>query len=89
MTIGNEIGLRVLGRFQEMGHQAVIILGDFTTRVGDPSGRDKTRPTLSTEQIRENGRGWLDQIRSVLDVESAEVRHNGEWLSPEEVASQL
>ncbi|MHC4849436.1 MAG: tyrosine--tRNA ligase [Planctomycetota bacterium] len=80
VTIGNEIGLRVLGRFQEMGHQAVIILGDFTTRVGDPSGRDKTRPTLSTEQIRENGRGWLDQIRSVLDVESAEVRHNGEWL---------
>ncbi|MHC4938609.1 MAG: tyrosine--tRNA ligase, partial [Planctomycetota bacterium] len=80
VTIGNEIGLRVMGRFQEMGHQAVIILGDFTTRVGDPSGRDKTRPTLSIEQIRANGEGWLDQIRSVLDVDAAEVRYNSEWL---------
>ena len=64
VTIGNEIGLRVLGRFQELGHHAVIILGDFTTRVGDPSGRDKTRPTLTADQIRANGAGWLDQIRN-------------------------
>jgi len=80
VTIGNEIGLRVLGRFQELGHTAVIILGDFTTRVGDPSGRDKTRPNLTREQIEANGAGWLEQIGSVLDVGAAEVRSNSEWL---------
>jgi len=80
VTIGNEIGLRVMGRFQEMGHTPVVILGDFTTRVGDPSGRDKTRPTLTAEQIGDNEAGWLDQMRMIFDVDSAEVHHNSEWL---------
>ena len=81
VTIGNEIGLRILGRFQELGHVAVLILGDFTTLVGDPSGRDKTRPVLTPEKIRANSATWLDQIGKVLDVGAAEVRRNSEWLS--------
>lgn len=80
VTIGNEIGLRVLGRFLELGHGAVLILGDFTTRVGDPSGKDKTRPTLTTEQIAANEASWLAQIGKVFDISKAEVRHNSEWL---------
>ena len=82
VTIGNEIGLRVLGRFQELGHVPVVILGDFTTRVGDPSGRDKTRPPLTAEQIAENEAGWLDQMRTIFDVDAGEVLHNSDWLAP-------
>jgi tyrosyl-tRNA synthetase len=80
VTIGNDIGLRLLGRFLAMGHVPVLILGDFTTLVGDPSGRDKTRPPLDREQIAANEATWLDQIRQVFDVGKAEVRHNSEWL---------
>jgi tyrosyl-tRNA synthetase len=78
--IGNEIGLRVLARFQELGHLPILILGGFTAQVGDPSGRDKSRPTLTAGRVAENERTWLDQIGTVLDVSGAEVRHNSEWL---------
>lgn len=81
VTIGNEIPLRILGRFQELGHTVVLILGDFTTLVGDPSGRDKTRPELTVEEVERNGATWLEQIDRVLDVSKAEVRRNSEWLS--------
>ncbi|HEX5136834.1 MAG TPA: tyrosine--tRNA ligase [Planctomycetota bacterium] len=80
VTIGNEIPLRVLGRFQELGHTAVLILGDFTALVGDPSGKDKTRPILTAEQVARNGATWLNQIGKVFDVSRAEVRKNSEWL---------
>ncbi|MGH7162350.1 MAG: tyrosine--tRNA ligase [Planctomycetota bacterium] len=80
VTIGNEIPLRILGRFQQLGHLPVLILGDFTTLVGDPSGRDRTRPTLTREQVEANGETWLEQIGNVLDVSRAEVRRNSEWL---------
>jgi tyrosyl-tRNA synthetase len=80
VTIGNEIPLRILGRFQELGHVAILILGDFTTLVGDPSGKDKTRPVLTPEQVEANGATWLQQIGRVFDVSRAEVRRNGEWL---------
>jgi tyrosyl-tRNA synthetase len=81
VTIGNEIPLRILGRFQELGHTAVLILGDFTTLVGDPSGRDKTRPVLTPEEVERNGATWLGQIGKVFDVSRAEVRRNSEWLA--------
>ncbi len=80
VTIGNEIPLRILGRFQELGHKAVLILGDFTALVGDPSGRDKTRPILTAEDVARNGETWLAQIGNVFDVSKAEVRRNSEWL---------
>ena len=80
VTIGNEIQLRNLRRFQELGHVPVLILGDFTTLVGDPSGRDKSRPLLTPEQVEANERTWQDQIGTVLDLTRVEIRHNSEWL---------
>jgi len=82
VTIGNAIPLRILGRLQELGHTAVLILGDFTTRIGDPSGKDKTRPVLTREQIARNEETWLGQIAAILDIERAEIRHNSEWMEP-------
>jgi tyrosyl-tRNA synthetase len=80
VTIGNEIQLRNLRRFQELGHVPVLILGDFTTLVGDPSGRDKSRPQLTREQVAKNEQTWQDQIGGVLDLARVEIRHNSEWL---------
>ncbi|MHC4729560.1 MAG: tyrosine--tRNA ligase [Planctomycetota bacterium] len=80
VTIGNEIQLRNLQRFQELGHVPVLILGDFTTLVGDPSGRDKSRPQLTREQVAANEQTWQDQIGTVLDLARVEIRHNSEWL---------
>ncbi|MHC4548135.1 MAG: tyrosine--tRNA ligase [Planctomycetota bacterium] len=81
VTIGNEIPLRILARFQELGHLPVLILGDFTTLVGDPSGRDKTRPVLTRADVERNSATWLDQISRVLDPSRAEVCRNSAWLS--------
>ncbi len=79
--IGNGIGLWNLRKLQDIGHQAVLILGDFTALVGDPSGKDKTRPMLTSEQIEENLATWLDQIGCILDMDKVEVRRNSEWFS--------
>jgi tyrosyl-tRNA synthetase len=80
LTLGHTVVLRKLQQFQEAGHVAVLIVGDFTSRVGDPSGRSETRPMLTAEQADENARTYLEQAGLVLDVERAEVRRNGEWL---------
>ncbi|MEM8884207.1 MAG: tyrosine--tRNA ligase [Planctomycetota bacterium] len=88
VTIGNGVPLRILRRFQELGHTAVLILGDFTTRVGDPSGRDATRPVLGRAEIEANMESWLDQMGVILDLDQTEVRRNSEWLdalTPEEM----
>jgi tyrosyl-tRNA synthetase len=79
--VGNGIPLWNLRRLQDMGHQAVLILGDYTAQVGDPSGKDKTRPMLTTEQVEANVATWLEQIGKILDLTRTEVRRNGEWFS--------
>jgi tyrosyl-tRNA synthetase len=79
--VGNAIQLWNLRRLQDLGHTAVLILGDYTATVGDPSGLDKTRPMLTTEQIEHNMATWLDQIAHVLDMDRVEVRRNSEWFS--------
>jgi tyrosyl-tRNA synthetase len=79
--IGNGIPLWNLRRLQDLGHQAVLILGDYTATVGDPSGKDKTRPMLTPAQIEENLATWLDQISLILDMERVEVRRNSEWFA--------
>jgi len=81
LTLGHSVVLRKLQQFQDAGHRAVLIVGDFTGRVGDPSGRSDTRPMLSAEEAEENARTYLEQAGLVLDVERAEVRRNGEWLA--------
>jgi tyrosyl-tRNA synthetase len=77
--LGHTVPLRKLRLFQELGHQAVLILGTATARVGDPSGRDQARVGLSPEQIDANAKTYLTQIGRIIDVSMAEVRSNSEW----------
>lgn len=81
LHLGHAVVLRKLRQFQGMGHVAVLIIGDFTGRVGDPSGQSETRPMLAPEEIEANARTYLDQASLVLDLERAEVRRNSEWLA--------
>ena len=77
--IGNAVPIHKLRNFQELGHTAVLIIGDYTAIVGDPSGVNKTRPQLSYEDIVKNTRTYLDQIGKILDIDKTEIRYNSEW----------
>lgn len=81
--IGHSVVLRKLRQFQDLGHKAVLIIGDYTARIGDPSGQDNTRPMLSAEQIQENARTYFQQAGKILDTSAGklEIRYNSEWLS--------
>jgi len=79
--IGRAIPLQRIRAFQDEGHTGVLIVGDYTTRIGDPSGRSAERPILSDEEIDANAQTYLDQAMVILDPERTEVRHNGEWLA--------
>ncbi len=78
--LGHTVVLGKLREFQDLGHTVVLIIGDFTARVGDPSGRSEVRPALSAEEIERNAQTFQEQAFSVLDRERIEVRHNSEWL---------
>ena len=80
--LGFVVVLKKLREFQDLGHTAVLVIGDYTARIGDPSGRSKTRPVLSPEEIEENTKTYLEQAYLILDREGAEVRRNSEWLAP-------
>jgi tyrosyl-tRNA synthetase len=80
--LGFVVVLKKLREFQDLGHTAVLVIGDYTARVGDPSGRSKTRPILPPEKIEENTRTYLEQAYLILDRDRTEVRHNSEWLAP-------
>src|SRR5947209_5177091 len=79
--LGHTVPLRKLRLFQELGHQAVLIIGNYTALVGDPSGRDATRAKLTPEQVEANARDYLKQVSKVIDIEKTEVTHNGDWFS--------
>jgi tyrosyl-tRNA synthetase len=79
--LGHAVGLRKLRVFQDLGHLVVLIVGDYTGMVGDPTGRNETRPRLTLEQVQENARTYLDQLFKILDPDRTEVRWNGEWFS--------
>src|SRR5882672_10220365 len=80
--LGHAVPLGIVRQFQDWGHKAVIIIGDYTARVGDPSGRNKTRPPLSGEEIDANAKTYVAQIEKILlaDPQHLEIRYNGEWL---------
>ena len=78
--LGHVVVLTKLAQFQQLGHQIVLIIGDYTARVGDPSGRDAQRPILTPEEIDANAQTFQDQAFKVLDREATEVRFNSEWL---------
>jgi tyrosyl-tRNA synthetase len=79
--VGRAIPLQRMRAFQDEGHTGVLIIGDYTTRIGDPSGRSTERPVLSDEEIDRNAKTYVEQAMIVLDPERTEVRYNGEWLS--------
>jgi tyrosyl-tRNA synthetase len=78
---GHTVVMRKLRQFQDLGHQAVLIVGDYTAMIGDPSGRNKTRPRLSHEQVMENAKEYQEQFFKIVEREKTEIRYNGEWLS--------
>lgn len=79
--LGHTVGLRKLRQFQELGHTIVLIVGDYTGMVGDPSGRSATRPRLTPEEVNANAQTYLEQFFKVLDESQTEVRKNGEWFA--------
>ena len=82
LHFGHSVVLTKLRTFQDLGHRAVLVIGDFTAKIGDPSGRDSTRPMLSTEQILQNAKTYTDQAFKILDPSKTVVRFNSEWLDP-------
>lgn len=84
LTLGHTVVLRKLRHFQDLGHKAVLIIGDYTAMIGDPTGRSKTRPILTTDEVTANANTYLQQAGKVLDTseEKLEVRRNSEWLTP-------
>ena len=80
LHLGHTVVLRKLRQFQDLGHRAILIVGDFTGMIGDPSGRSKTRPQLTLEETREHGQSYYDQATRVLDPDKTEIRYNSEWL---------
>src|SRR5256886_15792472 len=78
--VGHAIPLQRMRAFQDAGHQGVLIVGDYTTRIGDPSGRSTERPILSEEEIDRNAKAYFEQAKQVIDPDRTEVRFNGEWL---------
>src|SRR5262249_38857779 len=89
VTLGWAVVLRKLRHFQDAGHTAVLIVGDFTARVGDPGGRSETRPRLSKEVVQGHADRLLDQFWHILDREATEVRYNSEWLEPMDMEAVL
>jgi len=80
LHLGHTVVLRKLRQFQDLGHRAVLIVGDFTGMIGDPTGRSKTRPALTLEDTREHGRTYYEQATRILDEEKTEIVYNSEWL---------
>ena len=81
LHIGHSVVLRVLKQFQDMGHEVVFVIGDFTGMIGDPSGKSKTRPSLTFEQTRKSAETYLEQATKILDKDKTRIAYNSEWLS--------
>jgi len=89
LHVGHLVVLDALRAFQDEGHTVVLIIGDYTARIGDPSGRSETRPVLTAEQVAANADTYFEQVDMVLDRKKIEVRHNSEWLAPMTAADIL
>lgn len=81
LHLGHSVCLWKLKEFQDLGHQVVFIIGDFTGLVGDPSGRDKTRPALSKDEIEKNAKTYFEQVGKILDIKKIEIARNSQWFS--------
>lgn len=81
LHLGHTVPMRKLRQFQELGHQVIFLVGNYTSLIGDPSDKDKLRPQLTTDQVAENARTYAEQAYKVLDPDKTEIRFNAEWLS--------
>ena len=81
LHLGHAVVLRKLRQFQKFGHIVYLIIGDFTARIGDPSGRSKTRPLLSEEEVKANSKTYVEQAFKILDPNQTVIKFNSEWLS--------
>jgi tyrosyl-tRNA synthetase len=81
LHLGHTVVLQKLKRFLELGHTPIFLIGDFTARIGDPSGKKKSRPPLDEDDVRRNAATYVDQVAKILDVDRVEVRFNNEWMS--------
>ena len=83
LHLGHAVVLRKMRQFQELGHKVILLIGDFTGMIGDPSGRSKTRPPLTLEETRANAQSYVEQARKILRQEPVvfELRYNSEWLA--------
>ena len=82
LHLGHTVVLNKLRQMQDLGHTVIFLIGDFTSMIGDPSGRNITRPPLTREQIEENAKTYFAQASLVLDAEKTEIRYNSEWSDP-------
>ena len=80
LHLGHSVVLRKLREFQDLGHEAILIIGDFTAMIGDPSGKSKTRPQLTAEEARENGLSYFEQASKILDPQKTTICYNADWL---------
>ncbi|MBK53661.1 MAG: tyrosine--tRNA ligase, partial [Candidatus Marinimicrobia bacterium] len=81
LHVGHGVVLRKLRHFQDLGHQSILVIGDFTAMIGDPSGRNKTRPQLTLEEAMDNAQSYIDQASQVLDIEKLKIVYNSHWLN--------
>jgi tyrosyl-tRNA synthetase len=81
LHLGHTVTLEKLRTFQELGHTPIFLIGDFTARIGDPTGKKKTRPALAEDDVRRNAETYVAQVGKILDVDRAEIRFNGEWMN--------
>ncbi|HWV58160.1 MAG TPA: tyrosine--tRNA ligase [Longimicrobiales bacterium] len=89
LHIGHAVSIRKLRTFQELGHEVIFVVGDYTARVGDPTGRSETRPRLSPAEIDANARTYAEQAAMILDVERVRIEMNSKWLAPLDLAAVL
>ncbi len=81
LHIGHSVVLRKLKHFQDLGHESTLVIGDFTAMIGDPTGRNKTRPQLTISEAKENAKTYVDQCKVILDINNIKILYNSEWLS--------
>ena len=81
LHVGHGVVLRKLRHFQDLGHQSILVIGDFTAMIGDPSGRNKTRPQLTLDEAMDNAQSYIDQAAQVLDVNTLKIAYNSQWLN--------
>lgn len=89
LHIGHAVSIRKLRTFQELGHEVIFVVGDYTARIGDPTGRSETRPRLAPEEIEANAQTYAEQVGRILDVSRVRIEYNSRWLAPLDLAAVL